>query len=526
MDYDEISGPSGGHVRGARPDGTRRATPAYPSRGTATPSSGTAGTAEPRAPRPLMDLNPEHERWLLARGLDSDVIASCGVVSAEVPNGGEWIAIPYRVGDKVVNWKFRCLNEKRFAQVKGAKQTWWNADAITDPTLADQPLIVTEGELDAMAAMSAGFVRVVSVPGGAPMQPTESDGKYAYLADSLDALRNCREVVIAADNDEPGHALLQDLATRFGKGRCKYVVYPEGCKDLNDVLLGYERSGVVAAINAARWVKVTGLCRMSELPPVPDVMGLAPHIPGLAKHFRPRKGDFAVVTGIPNCGKSTFINELACGMAHAHKWNTCFASFEQHPQVDHRRALRTWWKNGPEHTMTPEERVKADLWIDRYFSFVIPDDEADADLDWLIERLSAAVIRYGADMAVIDPWNELDHAKPSDMTMTEYVGTAIRKLKRFAARMNVFLVVVAHPSKMARDRDGKTPIPTLYDVSDSAHWFNKTDLGLVIHPAQHEDGGPMTILRVVKSRYHDRIGEPGEVRLFFNRDTAKYEGID
>lgn len=471
-------------------------------------------------------LDPDHERWLLARRLDSDVIANCGVVSADAPNGGDWIAIPYRVNGVTVNWKFRCLTEKRFAQVKGGKQVWWNADAIADPTLADQPLIVTEGELDAMAAMSAGFVRVVSVPGGAPQAPTESDGKYGFLADSLDALRQCREIVLAVDGDGPGVALLQDLATRFGKGRCKYLSYRDGAKDLNDLLLGWGPSAVVEAINAAKWVKVTGLCRMSELSPVPDVMGLEPAIPGLGKHFRPRKGDFAVVTGIPGTGKSTFINDLACGMADNHRWNTVFASFEQNPQVDHRRVLRTWWANVPERDLTPEERARADIWIDRFFSFVIPDDEADADLDWLIERASAAVIRYGADMVVIDPWNEMDHAKPSDMSMTEYVGAAIRKLKRFASRMNVFLVVVAHPTKMTRDRDGKTPCPTLYDISDSAHWANKADLGLVIHPAQHEDGGPLTILRVVKSRYHDRIGEPGEVRVYFNRDTAKYEGAN
>ena len=522
MDYDEISGPSGGRARGARPSGARGTTPASRSPATEPRSSGSAGTAAPRAASPLTTLSPAGATWLVSRAIDPAVIEACEIVSAAVASGGEWVAFPYRCRGQVVNHKYRCVTDKRFMQDKGGKQVWWNADCIIDEALASQPLIITEGEVDAMSAMTAGYQRVVSVPGGAPMAPTEGDGKYGFLADSLNDLRGV-EIILAVDNDGPGIALLQDLTTRLGKGRCRYVVYPDGCKDLNDVLVGYGPEAVVRCINGARWVKVTGLCRMSELPPVPDVMGLDPTIPGLGEHFRPRKGDFAVLTGVPGTGKSTLVNDFACGMAWAHGWRTVFASFEQNPQVDHRRALRTWHAGRPEGQLTAQEIVRADLWIDEFFSFVIPDEDEESDLDWLLERLAAAVVRYGAEMAVIDPWNELDHARPRDMSLTEYVGTAIRKLKRFARKMNVFLVVVAHPTKLQRDKEGKTPMPTLYDISDSSHWANKADLGVVLHYGETPSGAPCAVVKVAKSRYHDRIGRPGEVKLWFNRDTARYE---
>lgn len=520
----EHLGPTGDRAPNARATGTSGATPAYPSRGRAAPSNGTAGTAAGPALRPTTELRRDHETWLLARGLDSEVISRCGVVTAESATGGDWIAIPYRVNGQTVNHKYRCLNDKRFAQDKGGKQVWWNADAITDPTLADRPLVITEGELDAMAAMSAGFVRVVSVPGGAPQAPTDSDGKYAYLADSFDALRQCREIIIAADGDGPGVALLQDLSTRLGKGRCKYLTYQPGCKDLNDVLLGYGAGAVVDHIQAAKWVKVTGLFRMSELPPVPDAKAYDPPVPGLAQHYRLRKGDFAVITGIPGMGKSTLVNDLTCSMAHQHGWSTVFASFEQNPQVDHLRALRTWHAHKPAEQMDARDIARADMWIDRYFSFVVPDEDEDADLDWLLDKLAAAVIRFGADIAVIDPWNEVDHMRPKELSLTEYVGLAIRKLKKFARKLNVHLIVVAHPQKLSRDRDGKTPVPTLYDISDSAHWFNKPDIGLIVHAAKDElSGRGYTLLRVAKSRYHDRIGKPGDCKVVFDPTTAKYE---
>jgi twinkle protein len=78
--------------------------------------------------------------------------------------------------------------------------------------------------------------------------------------------------------------------------------------------------------------------------------------------------------------------------------------------------------------------------------------------------------------------------------------------------------VVAHPTKLAKDRDGKVPMPTLYDISDSAAWMNKPDVGIIVH---QDEGG--VLLRVAKSRYHDRIGKPGTVRLSFSPWVARFE---
>ena len=123
----------------------------------------------------------------------------------------------------------------------------------------------------------------------------------------------------------------------------------------------------------------------------------------------------------------------------------CFASPEQSPQTDHRRALRTWYNRKPEADQSVAELQMADTWIDQCFSFVVPGDDDTADLGWLFDKLASAVVRYDAKLIVIDPWNELDHAKPKDMTTTEYVGRAIREMKKFAKSWQVHLIVVAHP---------------------------------------------------------------------------------
>jgi twinkle protein len=128
-----------------------------------------------------------------------------------------------------------------FAQDRGAEACWWNYDVITDPTLAGTKLVITEGEFDAIAAIQCGYARTISVPSGAPSQAigAKDSAKLAFVADSLDDLsvEVAPEIVLAVDADQAGTALLSDLALRLGRARCRYVTYPEGCKDLNEVLL-------------------------------------------------------------------------------------------------------------------------------------------------------------------------------------------------------------------------------------------------------------------------------------------------
>jgi twinkle protein len=45
-------------------------------------------------------------------------------------------------------------------------------------------------------------------------------------------------------------------------------------------------------------------------------------------------------------------------------------------------------------------------------------------LEWVLNQAVAALEQDEADIVLIDPWNELEHAKPRDLMMTDYIGTA------------------------------------------------------------------------------------------------------
>ena len=81
----------------------------------------------------------------------------------------------------------------------------------------------------------------------------------------------------------------------------------------------------------------------------------------------------------------------------------------------------------------------------------------------------------------------------------------------------VHIILVAHPAKLQKV-NGKYLIPSLYEISGSANFYNKADIGIVVH---REDADTTTI-KVQKSRYHDIIGKPGEVQMEFCMDDRRF----
>ena len=467
---------------------------------------------------------------LEARGLDVELCAQMGL-HASPDGGGDVLKIPFFRDGVAVQNKYRTLTgDKKFWQDGGGIKCFWNEDCLRDDTLLKQALVITEGEMDALAVIQSGHLRTVSVPDGAPKESISDPNtiKYSYLEGVVRPLLvkdRVPEIILAVDGDEPGANLLRDLSVRLGRARCKFVTYPKHpqnrnvrLKDLNDVLLHYGPKGVQETLARAQWLRVDGVYRMSELPPVPPSTIYEVHMDKFSAHYKVRLGDMAVWTGIPSHGKSSLVNDICCRLAYHHDIGIAFASFEQAPQRDHRRNLRTWFLGKPTNHAEEGELRKADAWIDKHFAFMVPSEDDDVSLDWVLDRMEAAVVQFNCKVIVIDPWNEMDHARAPGESLTEYTGRAIKALKRFAKAFDVHLIIVAHPAKQQKDEKGEYRVPTLYDISDSAHWYNKADLGVVVHRLTDH-----SVIRVAKSRYHDEIGIPGEVNATFKFEERRFE---
>lgn len=449
-------------------------------------------------------------------------LAGVGCCAAFIPAKQErvpCIAFPYRdVGGKIVNIKFRTL-DKEFAQVKGAKKLFFGFDRVEE---ASNQLVICEGEIDALSLTEAGIVNAVSVPDGA------SDRKWEFLDD--EKLARFNRVVIAGDDDQKGRELGKELARRFGFERCWQASWPDDCKDANDVLVKHGPEKLADCISVAKPYPVSGLHLFDEYRD--EIWNLySGHLTrgattgwgSVDKHMTIRPGELTVVSGVPGAGKSEFVDALCINLAVMRDWNFAMCSFENPPSEHFAKLAEKFsgkpFFEGPRARMEWPEVEQALAWTIRKFVLVRADDEAPT-IDWILDRARVAAIRHGIRGLVIDPYNEIEHKRSAGMNETEYVNEVLTKVKRFARNHECHVWFVAHPMKPLRTTD-KKPEPSLYDISGSANWANKADIGLIV---EREPDSTLVTLHVKKVRFRI-IGSPGKIQLSYDRATGTYHEL-
>jgi twinkle protein len=180
-------------------------------------------------------------------------------------------------------------------------------------------------------------------------------------------------------------------------------------------------------------------------------------------------GQFNVVTGIAGHGKSTFLLNVLCNMAKKHGTRSFLYAPENEGHI--RDKLRGIWG--------AEQGFRNFCESQCYIQSAQPNryDQAAKTLDWVLEKAATAIERDNVDVVMIDPWNELERAKPRDMMLTDYIGECLMYLKQFCRSLQATVIMVAHPTK-AGVAEGKTP--SLADVEGSMNWYNKCDNGLIV----------------------------------------------
>jgi hypothetical protein len=74
---------------------------------------------------------------------------------------------------------------------------------------------------------------------------------------------------------------------------------------------------------------------------------------------------------------TTALNDIICRIIKEYGVRAAFASFEQDPQRDHRRALRSWFWEEFEPKLNNYQREQADQWIEDHFRFMVADEDDD-----------------------------------------------------------------------------------------------------------------------------------------------------
>jgi len=125
---------------------------------------------------------------------------------------------------------------------------------------------------------------------------------------------------------------------------------------------------------------------------------------------------------------------------------------------------------------------------------------------------------------VIDPWNELEHHRPRNLSETEYSSATLSTLRAWARANKVHVWIVAHPRNVRRDDGQKLSPPRLDQISGSQHWWNKADCGLTVHRDQSPEATNEVEIHVQKVRFK-HVGRIGVVVLRYDRVTGRYHEI-
>jgi len=473
-------------------------------------------------------IHPKHLEWIEARGISAELAVDLGLFT-KTEGGKRWISVPFIEHGKVLNHKYRLASEKRHMMDSGAPLTFWNHDVLLLDAVrsGQQTVVITEGEWDGMVAIQCGFPCTMSVPNGAPEKETgavssEDDDaeRYRFVWRAKPQLDNVKSFILAVDADANGNALRADLARRLGPERCLFVKYPEGCKDLNEVLLKHGEAEVVRVLGGAKPYPIKGIYRFSDFPEPPPMTAISLALPACDDCFRLVPSTLTIWTGFAGAGKTSLLMFLIANALRAGV-NIAMGSFETAIRpILHTKLMealcRSWINNIP-----PSQRMWAEDLLDKRFQIIAQDsDDPDHELtlEETIELARVSVIRDGIQLFIVDPWNELEHKRRPDENEGEYTSRAIRAWKAFAKTYRCAVWIVAHPRKPAEF--GKSAAaPGLYDVSGSAHWANKADYGVIVHrPDKSSTIVEMTISKV-------RMGYPGRertIKLDWHWTTASY----
>ena len=444
--------------------------------------------------------------WFQSRGISEQTLKELRITEGsefmpQTSKNENVIKFNYYMGDQLINIKYRD-GRKNFKLYKGAEKVFYNINSI----VGYEYCILVEGEMDVLALHEAGITNVISVPNGATLNTNNLD----YLDSCIDYFDDKEKIIIAVDSDEAGQALQSELVRRLGSEIC-YLASFEDCKDANEYLLKYGKEALSRRISNAKPVPLENVTTFRDIEDeITDFVrngfkpGFQVGLDNFDNIFSTYTGQFITVTGIPSSGKSDFVDQMIIGYNAKYGWKTAYASPENTPTYLHaHKLMRKTWQGMP-----TVDDIKGEKWNqiadhvnDNYF-FI---DMERYTLDAVLRKGAELVKRKGIKCLVIDPFNKVRDMNAESADVNAYTLEYLTKIEIFAKKYDVLVMIVAHPTKMYKDKDGNIEEPTMYNIKGGGEWYDASYHGLLVH----RDYINKTVkVKVLKCKFQN-LGENG-----------------
>lgn len=434
------------------------------------------------------------DAYFTGRGISMATLDAYQV--AATPEGN--IFFPFYVEGELIYAKYRQpttepVKRKEWAQA-GAPPVLFGMD-LCRPEL---PLVITEGQIDALSLYEAGVRNVVSVPSGCE--------NLQWVDTCFEWLEQFEKIILFGDNDPPGKKMVKTLATRLGEDRCLVVSeYPPGCKDANDILTTLGSDALNDALAKANEVPIRGVIDVADIQFVDPttIPRIKTGIPKLEKAINGlEEGAITIMTGAAGNGKSTLCGTLLLN-AIEQGYHCVAYSGELSPDLFQRwvmlQAAGSDWITLKYDAMTdtkipvvyPPAQERILNWMrGKLFLFDSTEEISASIADSILSVFQTMARRKGAKLFVVDNMMTALIDAADDEYRAQ--GKFMAELKRFAIRYSAHVIVVAHPRKIKADST-----ITNDDVSGTKYITNLASNVLVIEKPD---------IRITKTRYSGNNG--------------------
>ena len=435
------------------------------------------------------------EQYLYSRRISLKTINYTDIQSDD--NGN--IAFPYYdSNDNLLMMKYRVGRKYDKGNDKMPK-CWSQKDTDFVPLLFNmnrvdpsKPLVITEGEIDTLSVIEAGYHNVVSVPNGC--------GNMKWIEYNWDWLEQFDKIIVWFDNDEPGIKAREEVVYRLGTWRTYYIEIPKDVltpnqvhiKDINELLYFYDtytRDGqkkekpddegkfkIIDFINKPLDIPVEHVLDLAQAEDfdIEKAEGLYTGIKGLDdKIYKLTFGTLNIITGKSGEGKSVFVNQVAICQSLQQGYNVFVFSGELPAPI-----LRNWvetnmigrefitMRDGHVRVFNDEKRKLMQNWYRG--RVLVYDDDRNTTATILLNKMEELARKCGTKVFLIDNLMMVDLECNEDGRL-QAEKDFVNKLILFARKFNVLVFLVAHPRKTGEIRVSKEDIAGSGNIVNLAH---------------------------------------------------------
>jgi len=427
---------------------------------------------------------------------------------------------PYYSGNNLVGYKVRRL-PKEFTCIGTVKGGVFGQQLYS----SGKRIVITEGELDAMAIQSAWYKKYKTFY---PVVSLRSSSSVRDLIECRDYFRNFNEVILWFDKDEAGEKATKEAARIIGYDKIKIVNCKE--KDASDLWLKDPDQVLYSIYNAVEYTPA-GILNKEELwkqlsdynsiesVPYPEFMeGLNEKLKGM------RFGEITLWTSGTGSGKSTLLREIALDLLGKTNDKIGIISLEESPAETARKMAGMALQLNP-----AKEEIKIDI-LKQGFDKVFGDDRilvldhqgsiSDGSIMDFMEYMCLNGVKY----LFVDHITILASEGAEGLTGNEAIDKIMNDLLRLVKKHNVWIGLISHLRKT--DNKGKSfeegKLPSMDDIrgSGSIKQISMDIIAFARDVGSDDEEERNTIkTKVLKCRYTGLTGPSGS--LYYNFDTGR-----